>query len=553
MSKAPSVNFKQPLSLSEIVSDNFTTLIIELRGLSPGAAGLVQIETVLAKVAQLQEKVLAAVGDPGNTRRIASGSFSGGPPPVVFGRTSPSGSISGGGGGGGGAAPPPRGASSPDGGPPKAPLPPSILQKAKQAAMLTKAAGGGSVRDLSRGSIGGAPLEPPPGDRTSLKLSDLKLGDLKLSSDVAGGGGKAAAAAAEETAVSQSQSEEAGKSHNTAMAKRLTGGIQMHAVSLAVLGSSKLRRTSATPREIPKEEPKQPSFARPSLKHVGRPSAKQLKEDETQGGEGGNSPPRGMSPVPSFNRDDDEEEDSSTQQRSGSPPRHQESTGKYDSDSFKSLPVPMYSVPSFTEEAAPAPAPAAPAPPPAPAAAEKAKAKAEEEAPLPPVGASPPVAEKVTAKTEPRSTAEADLSAPKGGSKNDDGDGDGEPEWEQRLDAGSGIFYYFNTRTNDSMWEAPAARFKPLVSVSPAFEWEQRLDSGSGIVYYFNLITLESSWEQPSAAFAPWQPEPEGAASAAADAVTGDVNAAWEERFDAASGFGYYYNTITGEARWAGA
>ena len=85
----------------------------------------------------------------------------------------------------------------------------------------------------------------------------------------------------------------------------------------------------------------------------------------------------------------------------------------------------------------------------------------------------------------------------------------GDLEWEQRLDEASGVYYYYNSATQEATWTTPAT-YKPLAgAVQPEeaavaaaadgeeFEWEQRLDPTHNVHYYLNVKTQEASWEQP--------------------------------------------------------
>ena len=93
--------------------------------------------------------------------------------------------------------------------------------------------------------------------------------------------------------------------------------------------------------------------------------------------------------------------------------------------------------------------------------------------------------------------------------------GDPPSAWEERLDEGSGVKYYFNTEMNESVWERPAEmdwqqqqKFFPDggIETPPLPEeegtpeqhnsWDERYDEGSGVNYYFNTETQESVWEK---------------------------------------------------------
>ncbi len=115
----------------------------------------------------------------------------------------------------------------------------------------------------------------------------------------------------------------------------------------------------------------------------------------------------------------------------------------------------------------------------------------------------------------------------------DGNDVEEELEWEQRLDVTSGVHYYFNLKTEESVWDSPT-KFKPMDSNKADigdFEWEQRLDASSGVHYYFNLKTQESVWEAPAK-------------------FKALVESDWEEKWSEEHGCPYYQNRTTGVAVW---
>ncbi len=83
--------------------------------------------------------------------------------------------------------------------------------------------------------------------------------------------------------------------------------------------------------------------------------------------------------------------------------------------------------------------------------------------------------------------------------------------WEERVDDSNGYPYFFNTETGDSVWEKPqelidfeasGAGGSTNEGEAPAaaaenHHWEKKVDESSGITYYWNSKTDESVWEKP--------------------------------------------------------
>ena len=67
-----------------------------------------------------------------------------------------------------------------------------------------------------------------------------------------------------------------------------------------------------------------------------------------------------------------------------------------------------------------------------------------------------------------------------------------ESEWIERVDPGSGRYYYFHEKSGQTSWEEPTLQkhggFRPS-------EWRIHYDGGTGRWYYSNRVTGESTWE----------------------------------------------------------
>jgi len=137
------------------------------------------------------------------------------------------------------------------------------------------------------------------------------------------------------------------------------------------------------------------------------------------------------------------------------------------------------------------------------------------------------------------------------------------PDWAEVKDPRSGKTYYYNKKTKETSWTAPAVepepepaeaepepepeprpqpepepRPQPEEPPSPAVDalppgWVEAKDPKSGKTYYYNKTTKETSWKKPSA-------------SAAAD----ELPPHWAEVKDPNSGKTYYYNKVTKETSW---
>ena len=154
--------------------------------------------------------------------------------------------------------------------------------------------------------------------------------------------------------------------------------------------------------------------------------------------------------------------------------------------------------------------------------------------------------------------------------------GDDDAEWEE-WENDDGLKYWFNTATQESVWERPslAAKIRVMAAMGAfsqlaaqeqdasagdqatptvASEWEAAVDD-DGNQYWYNATTGESSWFDPHA------PAPDDAGAAATTAETagggdgdgdddGDDGSVWEEAVDDATGATYFYNARSGESRW---
>eukprot|EP00538_Stauroneis_constricta_P000509 CAMPEP_0119553754 /NCGR_PEP_ID=MMETSP1352-20130426/6427_1 /TAXON_ID=265584 /ORGANISM="Stauroneis constricta, Strain CCMP1120" /LENGTH=984 /DNA_ID=CAMNT_0007600219 /DNA_START=188 /DNA_END=3142 /DNA_ORIENTATION=+ len=94
--------------------------------------------------------------------------------------------------------------------------------------------------------------------------------------------------------------------------------------------------------------------------------------------------------------------------------------------------------------------------------------------------------------------------------------------WMETQDPSSGATYYFNSVTNETSWERPAATPSAATNAqdsaapqeqeqapAPAQqEWMETQDPATGNTYYFNTVTNETSWERPASYQPPSQEQP---------------------------------------------
>ena len=112
--------------------------------------------------------------------------------------------------------------------------------------------------------------------------------------------------------------------------------------------------------------------------------------------------------------------------------------------------------------------------------------------------------------------------------------------WEQRIDPGSGVTYYFNSETQVSQWEVPLD-FTPGKALLPQSaaqlsNWELKTTE-DGYPYYFNKKTMESVWDKPS--------DYDGLTESGATSS----KSKWELR-TTNEGYHYYFNVETSESTW---
>ena len=65
-------------------------------------------------------------------------------------------------------------------------------------------------------------------------------------------------------------------------------------------------------------------------------------------------------------------------------------------------------------------------------------------------------------------------------------------DWEARFDVASGAYYYYNNKSDISVWQ------RPRDYISSRSDFEQRFDDSQGAHYYVDLTTGESTWERPA-------------------------------------------------------
>lgn len=76
--------------------------------------------------------------------------------------------------------------------------------------------------------------------------------------------------------------------------------------------------------------------------------------------------------------------------------------------------------------------------------------------------------------------------------------------WEKNVDEETGKTFYFNTVTEDSVWDTPRELKEELISKGLKDEWEECEDA-EGNVYWYNDLTGEAQWHRPGTE----PPEPE--------------------------------------------
>eukprot|EP00939_MAST-03C_sp_MAST-3C-sp1_P003326 g3326.t1 len=153
-----------------------------------------------------------------------------------------------------------------------------------------------------------------------------------------------------------------------------------------------------------------------------------------------------------------------------------------------------------------------------------------------------------------------------------DGDADvvlhhreGADEWIELWDEESGSPYYSNQSSGVSVWELPKgasvqwSAWNEALEDEAAQDWRELIDDESGCPYYVNECTGETQWELPQGAHVQWsvlsssERENFGGGTTGAHWVT-DKDAseasAWTEVFDEDSGSSYFFNSVSGEAKW---
>ena len=122
------------------------------------------------------------------------------------------------------------------------------------------------------------------------------------------------------------------------------------------------------------------------------------------------------------------------------------------------------------------------------------------------------------------------------------------PNWEAKIDPGSGKMYYVNHTTKVTQWERPAA---PASASTPApapaaaslpLDWEAKVDPTSGKTYYVNHKTKVTQWERPAV--------PVPASTPASAPAAASLPLDWEAKVDPTSGKTYFVNHKTKVTQW---
>ena len=131
--------------------------------------------------------------------------------------------------------------------------------------------------------------------------------------------------------------------------------------------------------------------------------------------------------------------------------------------------------------------------------------------------------------------------------------GDGSGDWVRTLDPATGLFYLYNEKSRESIWEHSPVKTKT------DDDWEEHVDPATGAKYLYSRLRKESKWEViPSKTAAATEAATAGNAAAAeavaaartiaaTESVAGDD---WEEHIDAATGAKYMYSKTRRESKW---
>jgi len=154
--------------------------------------------------------------------------------------------------------------------------------------------------------------------------------------------------------------------------------------------------------------------------------------------------------------------------------------------------------------------------------------------------------------------------------------------WQKHFDESTGDYYFYNTETGETSWDAPATMTEAPTemtisgpqpqddlaqhandenveeeeSKSPklASGWQRVLDETSGDYYYYHEESGDVTWDLPSGDNVVYSTEihpAEDPAASISHTDTKDKQAdGWERVLDEISGDYYYYNKITQETSW---